>query len=147
MKWTKFLIEFDFKIIYQSEKKNDKANSLTRRSEDKSDENDDSNDRNKHMRQTILSIEKVDSRIVQKINDTKENLNSKLSLFDKVKIINQKDSKCTTIRDAIQNRKKFFDEMLLKKFEIIENTLFFKKKLWISKFDQLKLNIIKKIHD
>jgi hypothetical protein len=37
--------------------------------------------------------------------------------------------------------------MLLKKFEIIENTLFFKKKLWISKFDQLKLNIIKEIHD
>jgi hypothetical protein len=37
--------------------------------------------------------------------------------------------------------------MLLKKFEIIENTLFFKKKLWVSKFDQLKLNIIRKIHD
>jgi hypothetical protein len=37
--------------------------------------------------------------------------------------------------------------MLLKKFEIIENTLFFKKKLWISEFDQLKLNIIREIHD
>jgi hypothetical protein len=37
--------------------------------------------------------------------------------------------------------------MLLKKFEIIENTLFFKKKLWISKSDQLKLNIIREIHD
>jgi hypothetical protein len=37
--------------------------------------------------------------------------------------------------------------MLLKKFEIIENTLFFKKKLWVSKFNQLKLNIIRKIHD
>jgi hypothetical protein len=29
--------------------------------------------------------------------------------------------------------------MLLKKFEMIKNTLFFKKKLWISEFDQLKL--------
>jgi hypothetical protein len=37
--------------------------------------------------------------------------------------------------------------MLLKKFEMIENTLFFKKKLWISKFHQLKLNIIREIHD
>jgi hypothetical protein len=37
--------------------------------------------------------------------------------------------------------------MLLKKFEMIENTLFFKKKLWVFEFDQLKLNIIKKIHD
>jgi hypothetical protein len=99
------------------------------------------------MRQTVLSIEKVDSRIVQKINDTKENLNSELYLFDRVKTINQKNSKCTTIRNAIRHKKKFFDEMLLKKFEIIVNTLFFKKKLWVSKFDQLKLNIIKKIHD
>jgi hypothetical protein len=36
--------------------------------------------------------------------------------------------------------------MLLKKFEIIENTLFFKKKLWVS-IDQLKLNIIREVHD
>jgi hypothetical protein len=37
--------------------------------------------------------------------------------------------------------------MLLKKFESIENILFFKKKLWVSESDQLKLNIIRKIHD
>jgi predicted metal-dependent hydrolase len=37
--------------------------------------------------------------------------------------------------------------MLLKKFKSIENTLFFKKKLWVSEFDQLKLNVIREIHD
>jgi hypothetical protein len=37
--------------------------------------------------------------------------------------------------------------MLLKKFESIENILFFKKKLWVFEFDQLKLNIIREIHD
>jgi hypothetical protein len=37
--------------------------------------------------------------------------------------------------------------MLLKKFESIENTFFFKKKLWVSEFDELKLNIIREIHD
>jgi hypothetical protein len=37
--------------------------------------------------------------------------------------------------------------MLLKKFEMIENTLFFKKKLWVLESDQLKLNIIREIHD
>jgi hypothetical protein len=37
--------------------------------------------------------------------------------------------------------------MLLKKFETIENTLFFKKMLWILESDQLKLNIIREIHD
>jgi hypothetical protein len=79
------------------------------------------------MHQTILSAKKVDSRIVQKLNDTEED--SKLSLFDRVKSANQKDFTCIAIRDAIRDRKKSFDEMLLKKFEMIENTLFFKKKL------------------
>jgi hypothetical protein len=144
-RWAEFLAEFDFKIAYQSEKKNDKADSLTRRSENRSNTDDESNDRNKHIHQTVLSTEKVDSQLEQKLNDTEEDL--KLFLFDRVKTVNQKDSTCMTIRDAIQNRKKSFDEMLLKKFEMIENTLFFKKKLWISKSDQLKLNIIREIHD
>jgi hypothetical protein len=142
IKWAEFLAEFDFQIAYQSKKKNDKADSLTRQLENRS-----INDRNKHMHRTMLSTKKVDSRIVQKLNDTKKNLNSKLSFFDKIKSANQKNVICTDIRNAIRNQKKSFDEMLLKKFESIENILFFKKKLWISEFDQLKLNIIKKIHD
>jgi hypothetical protein len=79
------------------------------------------------MHQIVLSAEKFDLQIVQKLNDTEEDL--ELSLFDRIKTVNQKNSTCTAIRDAIQNRKKSFDEMLLKKFEMIENTLFFKKKL------------------
>ncbi len=146
-RWAEFLAEFDFKIAYQSKKKNDKANSLTRRSEDRSDKNDDSNDRNKHMHQTILSVEKIDSRIVQELNDTKENLNSKLSLFDRVKTVNQEDRTCTEIRKVLQENKKSYDEMLLKRFKSIENILFFKEKLWVLESDQLKLNIIREIHD
>jgi hypothetical protein len=141
-KWAKFLAEFDFKIAYQSKKKNDKADSLTKRFDDRSI--NESNDRNKHMHQTILTSEKVDSHILQELNDTKED--SKLSLFDRVKTANQEDRNCIIIRNAIRDRKKSFDKMLLKKFEIIENTLFFKKKLWVS-IDQLKLNIIREVHD
>ncbi len=144
-RWTEFLAEFDFKIAYQSEKKNDKANSLTRRFEDRSV--DESDDRNKHMHQTILSAEKVDAQVIQELNDTKENSDSKLSLFDRVKTTNQQDSTCSEIRKALLENKKSYDEMLLKKFRSIENTLFFKKKLWVFESDQLKLNIIRKIHD
>jgi hypothetical protein len=80
------------------------------------------------MHQIVLSSKKVDSRILQKLNDIEEE-NSKLSLFDKIKIANQEDSTYAAIRDAIHNKKKFFDEILLRKFETIENILFFKKKL------------------
>ncbi len=144
-RWAKFLFEFDFKIAYQSEKKNDKADSLTKRFKDRSDENDNFDDRNKHMYQTILSAKKVDSRIVQKLNDTKEN--SELILFDRVKTVNQEDYTCIKIRKVLQENKKSYDEMLLKRFKSVENTLFFKKKLWILESDQLKLNIIREIHD
>jgi hypothetical protein len=86
-RWAELLAEFDFKIAYQSEKKNDKANSLTRRSEDRSDDKNDSNDRNKHMNHTVLTSKKVDSQILQELNDTEEK-NFELSLFDKMKLAN-----------------------------------------------------------
>jgi hypothetical protein len=89
-RWAEFLAEFDFKIAYQSKKRNDKADSLTKRSKDRSI--DESNDRNKHMHQTILSTEKIDSRIVQELNDMKENSMIDLSLFDRVKTVNQKNT-------------------------------------------------------
>ncbi len=97
------------------------------------------------MHRTILSTKKVDSRIVQELNDIEEN--SELFLFDKVKSANQKNATCTVIRNAIRDRKKTFDEMILKKFEMIENILFFKTKLWMFESNQLKLDIIKEIHD
>ncbi len=144
-RWAEFLVEFDFKIAYQSKKKNDKADSLTRRFEDRSI--DESNDRNKHMHQIILFSDKMNSRIVRELNDTEQDSISELSLFDRVKTANQKNITCVAIRDAIRQRKKSFDEMLLKKFEVIENILLFKKKLWVSESDQLKLNIIREVHD
>ncbi len=42
------------------------------RSEDRSNENDNLNDRNKHMYQTILSAKKIDSQIIQELNDKKK---------------------------------------------------------------------------
>jgi hypothetical protein len=143
-KWIEFLTEFDFKIAYQSEKKNDKADLFIKRSENRSI--DEFDDRNKHIHQTVLSAEKIDSWITQEVNDTEEN-DSKLSLFDRVKTVNQEDATCIKIRKVLLQNKKSHDEMLLKKFKSIENILFFKEKLWISESDQLKLNIIRKIHD
>jgi hypothetical protein len=47
----------------------------------------------------------------------------------------------------LQENKKSYNEMLLKRFKSMKNTLLFKKKLWVLESDQLKLNIIRKIHD
>jgi hypothetical protein len=52
------------------------------------------------MHQTILTSEKVDSQILQKLNDIEEE-NFELSLFDRVKTANQENLTCVIIRDAI----------------------------------------------
>jgi hypothetical protein len=78
------------------------------------------------MHQIVLSLNKIDSRVVQELNDTEED--TKLSLFDRVKTVNQKDHTCIEIRKVLQENKKSYDEMLLKKFKSIENILFFKEK-------------------
>jgi hypothetical protein len=79
------------------------------------------------MHQTILSAERIDPRIIQELNDTEED--TELSLFDKIKSVNQQDYTCIEIRKALQENKKSYDEMILKRFKSIENTLFFKEKL------------------
>jgi hypothetical protein len=79
------------------------------------------------MHQIVLSLNKIDSRVVQELNDTEED--TKLSLFDRVKTANQKDRTCIKIRKVLRENKKSHDEMLLKKFKSIENILFFKEKL------------------
>jgi hypothetical protein len=77
-RWIEFLAEFDFKIAYQSEKKNDKADSFTKRFEDRSKNESDA--WNKHMHSIVLSWNKVDSQIMQELNNTEET-SSELSLF------------------------------------------------------------------
>ncbi len=57
------------------------------------------------MYQIILSSKKVNRRILQKINDTKED-NIELQLFDKIKNVNQTNEKCIAIRDALRRNEK-----------------------------------------
>jgi hypothetical protein len=125
-KWVEFFVEFDFKIAYQSDKKNDKADSLIKRSDDKS--KNESNNKHKHMHQTLLTSEKMNSQILEKINDTEEN-NSELQLFDRIKTTNQTNTKCTVIKNALERNEKNWNEMLFKHFKNVKNILFYQDKL------------------
>ncbi len=143
-RWIEFLVEFDFKIAYQFDKKNDKADSLIRRSDDKS--KNESNDKHKHMHQTLLTSKKMNSKILKKINDTEKDI-SELQLFDRIKTINQTNAECTIIRNALKRNEKNWNEMLFKHYKNVKNTLFYRDKLWISDLNELKLNVIREVHD
>jgi hypothetical protein len=68
-------------------------------------------------------------------------------LFDRIKTINQTDAECTIIKNVLKRNEKNWNEMLLKHFKNVKNTLFYRDKLWISDLNELKLNVIRKMHD
>jgi hypothetical protein len=57
------------------------------------------------MHQTLLTSKKMNSQILKKINDIEKD-NSELQLFDRIKTTNQKNAKCTVIRDALKRNEK-----------------------------------------
>jgi hypothetical protein len=57
------------------------------------------------MHQILLTSEKMNFQILKEINDIEED-NSELQLFDRIKTINQTDTECTIIRNALKRNKK-----------------------------------------
>ncbi len=95
------------------------------------------------MYQIILSSKKLNSRMLQEINDIESN---ELQLFDRIKNVNQTNANCIEIRDALKRNQKNWNEMLLKNFKNVKNTLFYNDKLWVS-IDESKLDVIRKVYD
>jgi hypothetical protein len=98
------------------------------------------------MHQILLTSKKMNFQILEEINDTEED-NSELQLFDRIKTTNQTDAECTVIRNALKRNEKNWNEMLFKHFKNVKNTLFYRDKLWISDSNELKLNVIREVHD
>ena len=106
------------------------------------------------MYQTLLLAEKLDPEVhltsesaIETILINDLEMDQDLQLFDKAKSVNQEDETCKKLRDAIQEHEKSYDGKLLKEFKSIENILFFRDKLWVFNSDELKLTIIREIHD
>jgi hypothetical protein len=57
------------------------------------------------MYQIILFSEKINARILQKINDI-ETDNADLQLFDRIKNVNQTNAKCIEIKNALKRKNK-----------------------------------------
>jgi hypothetical protein len=97
------LIDYDFKIIYQSRKIHDKADVLTRRPENKfSNEND---ARNKHMHQTLLSADKLNDKLKKNLINNLEEDETSLQLFKRVMKLNKSDVICIELRKVINKKK------------------------------------------
>lgn len=97
VRWANTLADYNFKIIYTTAKKNQKADALTRMAGSTPTSLDD--DREKYMHQTILTPDKVELHPVDQdppINDTVPE-----SLPAKVRRFNAADEECTRIREEV----------------------------------------------
>jgi hypothetical protein len=99
------------------------------------------------MYQILLSISCLGDKVKKDlINNLKKKVND-LQLFERVMKLNQKDIFYIEMKKIIEVRKHSYEQWFLKKFEMIEDALLFRKKLWILENNKLRLNILKKIHD
>jgi hypothetical protein len=102
------LIDYDFKITYQSRKIHDKADVLTRRSENKSSDENDA--RNKHMHQTLLRVERLNDKVKEDlVNDLKEKVDD-LQLFERAIKLNQENVFCIAIKKIMKIKKHSYEQ-------------------------------------
>ena len=69
-RWAEFLSEFNFFITYRPGKKNEKADALTRRPNDKPQDDDD--ERQQHQLQTLLLPEKFELEPIEEATEPEE---------------------------------------------------------------------------
>ena len=94
VRWANTLADYNFKIIYTTAKKNQKADALTRMADSTPSSPDD--DREKYMHQTILTPDRVELSPADQVDNEQQE-----DLYSRVKHANTADEECTRIRDEV----------------------------------------------
>ena len=157
VKWVEFLSEINFMISYQSGKKNNKANALTRKPNEQPTNNEDK--RHKNSIRVLLPPNRINYEAeLQPIkkdhanrtnSDTDSNTsNETSSLPEWVMEFNQNNELCSKICLYFANLEGLEKSEVYLKGLRVENRLLIKRnRLWVTDKNQLQLKVIKKIHD
>ncbi len=137
MRWVQKLADFNFKIMYQSDKQNIKINALTRQADFMSRDFDD--ERVWYQRTTILTSNWM------KIADLKKNNDQ--SIYKQILEINEINKNCTLLREAIARDKAQYEDIKLKNCRTQNEILYHDSQLWVSFNELLQMNLIREIHD
>ncbi len=137
MHWVQKLADFNFKIMYQSDKQNIKIDALTRWADFVLRDFDDECICYQWI--TILTLNWI------KIADLKKNVSE--SIYKQVLDVNEINENCTLLREA-----KIRDEAQCKDIKLkncwIQNKILYKdSQLWVLFNELLQMNLIRKIHD
>ncbi len=137
MRWVQKLADFNFRIMYQSDKQNIKVDALTRRADvvlrDSQDE------RVHYQRITILTSNRM------KIADLEKNISE--PIYKQILETNEIDENCTLLREAIARDKTQYEGIKLKNCRTQNEILYHDSQLWISFNELLQMNLIREMHD
>ena len=144
-RWAEFLSEFNFVIVYQTGKNNEKADALTRRPNDKP--KDEKDERQQHQLQTLLPRNRIELAPIE--TETEETVQT---LEEKVRQGNVTDEDCNNMRQALSAASTGLDSdsensPALKDCQVKDGLLYKRNKLWVPAQDELKLEVIRQIHD
>ncbi len=135
--YLNILSKFNFQIIFRSGKINIKVDALTKMSMINSSESaKDIDDRF----QTILTSNRIDVLLIEFEIESEYETN----LYQRVRLVNQKNELCNEYWQAMNKDELKLHDMKLKNCQIIDNVLFKKNLLWVSK--QMHTKLLQKIH-
>ncbi len=137
MRWVQKLVDFNFKIMYRSDKQNIKVDTLTHQVNSVSRSLE--NEWCCYQRTTILMSNRM------KIADLKKNIEK--SIYKQILKINEIDENCTLLREAIARDETQYEDIKLKNCWIQNEILYHDSQLWVSFNELLQMNLIREIHD
>ncbi len=137
MHWIQKLTDFNFRIMYRSDKQNIKINALTRQADVVLRNLED--ERVHYQWITILTSNRM------KIADLKKNI-SKL-IYKQILETNEINENCMLLREAIARDETQYEDIKLKNCWTQNEILYHDSQLWVSFNELLQMNLIHEMHD
>ncbi len=137
MRWVQKLADFNFKIMYRSDKQNIKVDALTRWADFVLRDFDD--ERVRYQWITILTSNRM------KIADLEKDVSE--SIYKQVLDVNEIDENCTLLREAIERDEAQCEDIKLKNCRVQNEILYKDSQLWVSFNELLQMNLIREMHD
>ncbi len=138
MRWVQKLIDFNFKIMYRSDKQNIKVDALTHQVDSVSRSLE--NERCRYQRTTILTLNRM------KIADLEEKENDE-PIYQLILEANRIDENCTLLREAIARDKTQYEGIKLRNCRVQNEILYQSDLLWVLFNEHLQMKLIRKVHD
>ncbi len=137
MRWVQKLADFNFRIMYRSDKQNIKIDALTRRADVVLRDSED--ERVRYQWITILTSNRM------KIADLEENISE--SIYKQILETNRIDENCTLLREAIARDETQYEDIKLKNCRIQNEILYHDSQLWVLFNELLQMNLIREMHN